>query len=164
MYSRKIISFPLVAIAAVALIFGAGQVSAQIQEQGTHLDDFTASCQTPWNGHSWDRCESDHVTAETSFEATFCVTAPACAEACYPAGQHNSASRYGLLYRTDFGQAITQLHCPGGSPCPQCCRTYHWQTENGVTYYVQADNIMTDQSCGPTKASFKGGNFNCVYD
>ncbi|MBU1706279.1 hypothetical protein KKB28_00010, partial [bacterium] len=92
MYSRKIISFPLVAIAAVALIFGAGQVSAQLQNQ-SHLDEFEASCQTTWDGNSWESCESAHVAAETAFTATFCVSAPSCDYNCRQGDPHAPDSR-----------------------------------------------------------------------
>lgn len=155
---------------ALAFAVAATQLSAQISAVKSHLDQFNVSCETHWNGHGWDRCESGHVTAESSFDATFCLTAPACDEHCYASGPHNSASRYGFLKRTDQANPIREMNCPGSPEeqppytCPECCVTHHWQTTGGVAYYLIADNLMTRQSCGPTKARFERGTFNCVFE
>ena len=166
MKSRKIIIFPLMTVAIIAFILGTGSTSAQmIPKAGqSHLDD--ASCETTWDGNSWQSCESAHVLAETAYDATFCLSAPACDYHCIAGDIHYPGSRYATLSASNLapGQYVTDPECPGGEPCPQCCVTHHWTTISGVTYWVNAYNTTGRLECGPTKARFERGTFNCNYE
>ncbi len=166
MHSKKFIYLSLMAFIAITFIWGASQAPSQIPDNQSHLDEFNVSCQTTWDGNSWESCQTNAVTAQSSFIATFCVTAPSCNYNCIDEHIHYPPSRDAYLKATNLapGQSLSHLICPGGEPCPQCCLTYHWTTTQGVGYYIYAYNTTTSYSCGPTKASFKGRDFNCVYD
>lgn len=139
---------------------------AQIpQPREPRLDEFSAACSTQWDGNSWVMCQTQPIMAESTFPATFCVTAPSCGETCYKGHIHYPDSRWAELWATNMGEALKVLSCPAGEPCPQCCLTYHWTAQQGVSYYIKIFNTTFSQDCGPTRARFGSAAHmpECVY-